>query len=651
MIDLRENDDSIFKSDWMLPFIARDLFLLENQLPFFLLSELFSKSTEIPDDHTKNLLNMILYFFNGILPGAVSTKVDEYPVEQIKHLVGFVHDIWLPSPAQMEAYRRIDINKNPWKFICCATEIKEAGIKFLKVESGSLFDIKFDYGVMRIPTLSIGDFTESVFRNLIAYEQFSHDRNPKHVIDYLTFMDCLINTPEDAELLRRHGIIDNWLGDDKVIANLINSLGDGVVLGENFYYSEVFNKVNLHCSRRFNKWKAKLRHDYFRTPWAIISFIAALVLLILTFLQTLGVIDEQGRLDPVCEQRLLNISKQVMANEIADPVLVLVEEKLRSLSRASYEFVEMMLLDGCFIVELIHKSKMAELREDDDPIFKLDWMLPYIARDMFLLENQLPFFVLWELFDMTTEIPDQRNTPFNMIPYFFNGIFNGTISTEVVEFPIDQIKHLVEFVHNIWLSSPARKEAYWINKKKSNWKFICCAKEIQEAGIKFLKVEGGSLFDIKFDYGVMRIPVLSIGDFSESVFRNLIAYEQFTHTNDRSPKYVIDYLTFMDCLINTPEDAELLRRHGIIDNWLGDDEVIANLINSLGDGVVLGENFYYSEVFNKVNLHCSRRCNKWKAKLRHDYFNTPWAIISFLAAVVLLIFTFLQTLFTILSYF
>ncbi|KAK4857188.1 hypothetical protein QYF36_025474 [Acer negundo] len=309
MIDLRENDDSIFKSDWMLPFIARDLFLLENQLPFFLLSELFSKSTEIPDDRTKNLLNMILYFFNGILPGAVSTKVDEYPVEQIKHLVGFVHDIWLPSPAQMEAYRRIDINKNPWKFICCATEIKEAGIKFLKVESGSLFDIKFDYGVMRIPTLSIGDFTESVFRNLIAYEQFSHDRNPKHVIDYIKFMDCLINTLEDAELLRRHGIIDNWLGDDKVIANLINSLGDGVVLGENFYYSEVFNKVNLHCSRRFNKWKAKLR----------------------------GVIDEQGRLDPVCEQRLLNISKQVMANEIADPVLVLVEEKLRSLSRASSE--------------------------------------------------------------------------------------------------------------------------------------------------------------------------------------------------------------------------------------------------------------------------------------------------------------------------
>ncbi|KAK3187800.1 hypothetical protein Dsin_027361 [Dipteronia sinensis] len=322
-----------------------------------------------------------------------------------------------------------------------------------------------------------------------------------------------------------------------------------------------------------------------------------------------------------------------------------------SVSLESDEFVEMMLLDGCFIVEIIHKIKMAELREDDDPIFKLDWMLPYIARDMFLLENQLPFFVLWKLFSMTTEIPDESNTPFNMIPYFFNGIFYGTISREEVEFPIDQIKHLVEFVHSIWLPSPARMEAYRINRNKSNWKFICCAREIREAGIKFLKVEGGSLFNIKFDDGVMSIPVLSIADSTESVFRNLIAYEQFSHTDSGSPKYVIDYIKFMDCLINTPEDAKLLRGLGIINNWLGDDEVIANLFNSLGDDVVLGENFYYSEVFNKVNLHCSRRLNKWKAKLRQDYFNTPWAIISFLAAVVLLILTFLQTLVTVLSYF
>lgn len=78
--------------------------------------------------------------------------------------------------------------------------------------------------------------------------------------------------------------------------------------------------------------------------------------------------------------------------------------------------------------------------------------------------------------------------------------------------------------------------------------------------------------------------------------------------------------------------------------------MIATLINKLWDGVVLSEQLYYCEVFNKVKLHCSRRRYKWLAKLRHYYFNTPWVIISFLA-VILLLLTLLQALFAALSFF
>ncbi|KAJ4722904.1 hypothetical protein OWV82_006336 [Melia azedarach] len=291
------------------------------------------------------------------------------------------------------------------------------------------------------------------------------------------------------------------------------------------------------------------------------------------------------------------------------------------------EFVEMMLLDGCFIVEVIRKNYIQELREVDDPIFKLGWMLPFIARDMLLLENQLPFFVLRKLFSMT-DMPNNNQTNYNffyMVLYFFYGILPGK-------------------------ACPRGMDAYKMNAERhSDWRFICCATEIQEAGIKFQKVEDGFLFDIKFENGVLKIPTLQIGDTSEAIFRNLIAYEQFAH--NKNPTHILDYVKFMDCLINSSKDAELLRRRGIIDNWLGDDEVIATLINRLGDAVVLGDNFFYAEVFYKVNLHCSRRCNKWKAKLRHNYFNTPWAIISFLAAATLLGLTLVQTLFSVLAYF
>jgi len=39
------------------------------------------------------------------------------------------------------------------------------------------------------------------------------------------------------------------------------------------------------------------------------------------------------------------------------------------------------------------------------------------------------------------------------------------------------------------------------------------------------------------------------------------------------------------------------------------------------------------------------------AKLKRDYFNSPWALISLLAAVALLLFTLAQTVFTVMPYF
>ncbi|KAH9650190.1 DUF862 domain-containing protein [Citrus sinensis] len=323
------------------------------------------------------------------------------------------------------------------------------------------------------------------------------------------------------------------------------------------------------------------------------------------------------------------------------------------------EFVQMMLLDGCFIVEVIRKFRLKHLRGDDDPNFKLGWMLPSIARDMILLENQLPFFVIWKLFIMTDMPSDSRNESFLvMILRFFNGILPGKgcrrdIVYQVDVYPINEIKHLVHLIHENWLPSPAGVEAYRNNAtNNSYWSFIGSATEIQEAGIHFRKVgvlKDDSLFDIKFENGVMKMPSLEIGDATETILQNFIAYEQCSQ--DLNLKHVIDYVEFLNCLINSSKDAELLRRRGIIENLLGDDEVIATLLNKLCDGVVLGERFYYREVFNKVILHCSRRRNKWMAKLRHNYFNTPWAIISVLAALFLLLLTLQQALFAVLSYY
>lgn len=361
------------------------------------------------------------------------------------------------------------------------------------------------------------------------------------------------------------------------------------------------------------------------------------------------------------------------------------------------EFVEMMLIDGCFIVELVRDSFRRKLKENDDHPLPTHYILRAVLRDLLLVENQLPFFILERLFDMTV-IPNQRNNFVELIVDFFSVcIMPGsprppTRRTECTQ----NIKHILGLLHDRWgreptiyraprprvpssspvvslprrratrpssrgvnfpisapdskpASRPEKKAAPEVsfpisdseesihsepdnismevnfpkeppkpkatkinlpisppnskpekpkapeipvsrevkltipapdtnNTKPTSSRFISSATELKEAGIKFRNIEGEcSLFDIKFDKGkgVMSIPTLAFDDETESILRNFIAYEQCSYDMSPKSKRFTNYITFMDCLINTEKDVELLCRKGVIENWLGDHQVVA----------------------------------------------------------------------------
>ncbi|KAL7164294.1 hypothetical protein ACSBR2_040248 [Camellia fascicularis] len=71
-----------------------------------------------------------------------------------------------------------------------------------------LLDIQFNKGVLKIPHLRITDDTEQVLRNIIALEWYPHGQN-SYIIDYIGFMENLIDIPEDAEILEKNGILEN----------------------------------------------------------------------------------------------------------------------------------------------------------------------------------------------------------------------------------------------------------------------------------------------------------------------------------------------------------------------------------------------------------------------------------------------------------
>jgi len=144
---------------------------------------------------------------------------------------------------------------------------------------------------------------------------------------------------------------------------------------------------------------------------------------------------------------------------------------------------------------------------------------------------------------------------------------------------------------------------------------------------------------------VLEIPCLTLYDNTESAFRNLVALEQCHYKVDH---YVTDYIRILDFLIDTDKDVDLLVRKGILVNTLGDSNAVTTLVNRLGLQIFLFEmNPNYSCLCEELNTFYKVPCHSWKAILRRDYFSTPWRTASTTAAVILLVLTFIQTIYSI----
>ena len=66
----------------------------------------------------------------------------------------------------------------------------------------------------------------------------------------------------------------------------------------------------------------------------------------------------------------------------------------------SDDFVQMIKLDAIFILELFLKYRFGGWTIDD-PIFVEAWLGDMVLHELLLLENQLPFFVINELYHLT----------------------------------------------------------------------------------------------------------------------------------------------------------------------------------------------------------------------------------------------------------
>lgn len=313
------------------------------------------------------------------------------------------------------------------------------------------------------------------------------------------------------------------------------------------------------------------------------------------------------------------------------------------------QFAEAMVLDGLFMLELFRGGDPATGGFEalgyspHDPVFAMNATMRAAQREMLLLENQIPMFVLDRLLGLQLGEPAQRGMAALLAARFFS-LLTPTGSGGDVAF--DPLPHRGHHCLDVLRRKLLRTGGGAAGDGRRQ-QMVPCVTELKKAGVS-IRQRKGRFWDIRFSNGVLQIPRLRVHDGTRSLFLNLIAFEQ-CHLK-QATGHITSYVVFMDNLVNSGEDVGFLHQRGVLEHSLGSDEEVAGLINRLCRGVAV-DGSYLAALSAELNRHCRRRWNVWRATLWHHYFSSPWAIISFVAAVLLLILTFLQAFYGVYSYY
>ncbi|XLU22108.1 hypothetical protein S245_058174 [Arachis hypogaea] len=281
------NDDVIHSKSWMSNLVMQDLTLLENQIPFFVFEKIYNLAFASPVNVgvPPSFMRLAFGIFKIHNHQGVSPPSDG---RTIAHFTDLVRYLYLPPSHRIPS-------RNPVPLVIghSASELVEAGVKFTVNKHGiGILDFEFEHGILKIPHIVVHDFTEVWLRNIVALEQ-CHYPDDHYIADYVNFLTRLVNRDKDADVLIEAGIIWSTIsGNDTSLAKLFNDVDKNFIASNvNVNYLKICDDLKAYYKHPFHTkiatLKLTLRRDYFTTPWKTATSIAGIVLLVLTFVQTI----------------------------------------------------------------------------------------------------------------------------------------------------------------------------------------------------------------------------------------------------------------------------------------------------------------------------------------------------------------------------
>ncbi|XP_009616817.1 putative UPF0481 protein At3g02645 [Nicotiana tabacum] len=365
--------------------ILRDIIMLENQIPLFLLRKMLEFQFSSLDFSDNTLLSMLMGFCKELSPFKMVKEFPKFQLTECAHMLDFLYQFIVPKLERTceiteDDHDQTDVNRGenssfaksishvgqvfrgvwkillkinrgpvrllkrivfsrpvklifklPWKllsslpgiklfaqpiaYMCFSeekaeenpekesesninkpplveeiaipsvTKLTKAGVSFVATNSG-IMSINFDGKKMKfyLPTVSLDINTETILRNLVAYEACNAS-GPLVFTRYTELMNGIIDTEEDAALLREKGIILNRLKRDAEVANLWNGMSKSVRLTKVPFLDKVIEDVNGFYNRRWKVKIVKIMKHYVFGSWQFLTFMACIMFLFLTTLQ------------------------------------------------------------------------------------------------------------------------------------------------------------------------------------------------------------------------------------------------------------------------------------------------------------------------------------------------------------------------------
>ncbi|PWA98209.1 hypothetical protein CTI12_AA000230 [Artemisia annua] len=335
-----------------------------------------------------------------------------------------------------------------------------------------------------------------------------------------------------------------------------------------------------------------------------------------------------------------NLFHNVLRPLNSTPEQILKECVMRAYSDS--ELVKMMVTDACFILAFLYNPRI-----NYSSLGPIELLYPKILHDMILIENQIPFFVLQDIFECTfLKLRPTMSLIADLIfpiQKWFN-IYEGDLVMDNSSISSTH-DHILGFLHKSY-QNPDR-DLSMCNKMVNAHSVV----ELDRSGVRFRKkldAKWPMAMELEFSWYLcfplsgsrptLKMPVLRLYDETESIIRNLIIYEQAAEVQT----CVTSYMKVMDMLIDIPEDVAMLTKSQVLVNRLGSDEKAANLINDMLKEVSV-EDFYYEDEWEKIDKYYTAYWPNLIAELRRKYFSNPWSIIALIVGIILFVLTAVQT--------